>query len=263
MSVWSDGEEFAYGISKSCSDHAISKEMPKDEFARICVSGPIIHKPERMAELCNQLPSVPAFACTLTDGYLRAFSALVVALDEKERPRRVNLCEPNEEALSGRKSIDYNDDLDGDGLGRMANMLFQKVPVVNQIRRAAGHSPFYGNLLLADEQFGEETYIIRPEKMKDYFIPNKSFGESFLMAHVPVEVQVTDRFKQDTETQRERVPILISSDSVIDLPVFMNFYHAFSGRSFVRVMRIQGDTPQNLPVYRYNKWYGEMDFEES
>ena len=259
VQVWSDGEEFSWSWSKSCAEHSILKDRPSAGAVRhLVISGPIIRQPGQMAKLCRQFPFVSAFACTLTDGQLRAFSVLVMALGDKEKPRRANLYEPNEEALCGRESIDYNPDLgEGDGLGRMANMLFQGVSVVNQIRKPVGHSPFYGNLLSQEENCGSETYIVRASEM-GIFPKDECFSLNLVSHYVPVECDVTDEFRERTGSKQERVPVLVASDNVIGLPSFMTFYHAFSGKDFICVMGIQGDTPQNFPVYRYNKWYGQV-----
>lgn len=263
VQVWSDGKKSTYAYSKSCAEHHFLKKAPNVEAVRhIVISGPIIRQPKQMAKLCVQFPYVSAFACTLSDGVLRAFSALVMALDEKERPRRANLYEPNDDALSGRESIDYNPDLgEGDALGRMANMLFLGTSVVNQIRKPVGLSTFYGNLLLSKEKLGGETYIIRAEKVSDFTLG--CFSATFVSQHVPVEMTVTDEFRKVTEIERQSVPIVVASDNVVGLGTFMNFYHAFSGESFVCVMGIKGDTPQNFSVYRYNRWYRHSELEKT
>ena len=213
----------------------------------ICICGPDCRNPRKISEICRRFPSSAVYVCQVVDE-LAALGLLVSGLNI--RPRRTPLCQPN---ISTVEPIveEFDPTLAGDGMGRMANYLKHGVPVLNDMMKCVGISPFYGKVLTGN---GTGTFIVRSCAIDRYFPSEPISLKKYAATSVPVEVKNTASFSGDSGFPDETVVILASSDYIPDLPIFMNFHHLMSGKEFVVTARRE-DFDKALPVFAYNRAY--------
>lgn len=219
--------------------------------APICVGGYVVNDPAEMAKLCKSYPSNSIYACPLVEE-LAAFGVLVVNIQDRERPRRTSLCIPNTELLSG-ECVEFDTKLDGDGFGRMADLVKQGKPVLNEMMTCPGVSPFYGKIVTR-ETGDLSTFIVRSDVIDKYFPSEPISSKSYAATSVPVEMVNTEVFRKDSGCNREKVNIMVASDYVPGLQVFSTFYRIMSGLPFFGVTESKIFT-KNPPVFRYNRGY--------
>lgn len=227
------------------------KELLLNPSAPVCLCGPVVRNPASVAEFCREFSSRSVYVCPLVDE-LAAFGVLVsqLVLSHKEKPRRASLCVPNAEPMPG-DFVEFDSKLEGDGLGRMAHLVGHGTPVLNDMMRCPGISPFYGKVLTA---FDGSHFIVRSDSVQRYFPHEPISAKMYAATSVPVEVKNTDQFREKTGCMTDKVAIVVTSDYIPNLPVFMNFYKVITGRDFVGVMNPE-NCPKNVPVFRYNRGY--------
>ena len=217
--------------------------------APICVAGPVVNDPKQIAELCKIYPSQSIYVCPMVEE-LSAFGVLVANLGGKERPRRVNFYVPNKEVLNG-EFVEFDEKLDGDGYGRMADIVKQGVSVLNKMMNSVGISPFYGKVIVAGNT---SSFIIRREVLDKYFPCEPVSAKLYACSSVPVEMGNTELFKNESGCGSDKVNVVVSSDHIPYLQVFTTFYRVMSGRSFVGVKNSE-DFADNIPVFVHNRGY--------
>ena len=219
----------------------------------ICVSGYVSNDPEALAKLCKIYPCNSFYVCSLVEE-LAAFGVLVVNIRDKVKPRRAPLCTPNDKTEEG-ECLEYDPKLDGDGYGRMADAVRHGFPVVNEMMDCPGISPFYGKVL-ARKTGLPPSYIIRNDAMRLFFPTEPLSITHYAATSVPIEVTNTPTFRQASDCQEEKVHIVVTSNYIPNLPVFMNFYKILSGKSFIgTAFTKQLISSKKTPVFRYSRAY--------
>ena len=225
----------------------------KDSLISLC--GSVVSDPIGVAKFCRQFPTMRTYVCPLVDE-LAAFGVLAMKLVEmkKERPRRAFLCSPNEDMMNA-DSVEFDSKLQGDGYGVMANVVAHGVPILNEMMICPGVSPFYGRVLLRNF-VPNAAYLVRCEVMMDYFPYEPVSAKMYAATSVPVEFVNNEAFRKISGCTSERVNIVVVSDYIPMLPVFMNFYKIMSGLDFVASFAL-GDMPssESLSVFRTSRAY--------
>jgi hypothetical protein len=224
-------------------------ELWKNISISACICGPAVRDPAIVAEFCRRFPAHSVYACPLVDE-LAAFGTLAGQLmtEKKDKPRRTSLCVPNKNVIENRDFQPFDPSLDGDGYGRMAYVVSKGIPAVNEMMTRVGISPFYGKVLSKNDG---TVWIVRAEKAGAYF-PHEPPSVFYAATTVPVRVRNTDKFRERTGWANETVDIVIPSEYIPDLPVFMNFYQVCSGMDFVAV---SDKIDTKMPIFRYDKGY--------
>lgn len=233
-----------YAVSAVATDVAYG--LVKARMYPVLMCGPDCRNPKKVSAFCRRFPVSTVYVCPLVDE-LAAFGLLVSKLIGKEKSRRAPLCQPNIE--TGVSVIEeFDSKLDGDGMGRMADYLNRGTPIVNDMMKCVGISPFYGKVLLKN---GEDSFMVRSGAIDRYFPSEPISLKKYAATSVPVEVRNTPEFEKDTGCSSEVVVISASSDYIPDLPVFMNFYHLMSGKEFVATAN-PSNFDKTVPVFAYN-----------
>lgn len=221
--------------------------------APICVCGPVAKDSAEIAKLCHKYPSHAIYVCPVVDE-LAAFGVLVTNILDKEKPRRTSLCVPLMHELHG-EHIDFDPKLEGDGYGRMADLVRHGLPVLNDMMSFVGISPFYGKVL-SKKADNHHTYLIRSHAV-DRFFPQEPLSiKLYAATSVPVQVTNTKSFQDASGCKADKVNIVVSSDHIPGFPVFMNFYKIMSGDDFVGTVDLKHmNVHKKLPVFRYNRGY--------
>lgn len=195
----------------------------------VCLCGEIVKSPEKVSEFCRMFPSLKVYVCPVVEE-LAAFGALVPAMFDKERPRRVDFCVPDGRQ-AGDKFVAFDPKLEGDGYGRMAYHVSRGRPVFNQMMSEPGISSFYGRVL-TDGIGGCGLYFVRSQEMDEFFPEEPLSVKLYGAMCVPVRVGNTEKFKEATKYADGKVDIMCVSDMVRGLTTFMGFYRAMSGKGF-------------------------------
>ena len=218
----------------------------------ICVCGSVVLSPEKMASLCARYPNSRMYVCPLVEG----LSALGVLIGNLGRliPRRMQIACDNKEPIDAEFK-EFDPKLDGDGLGRMADLVTHGLLVVNEMKTVQGVSPFFGKTLHRDWMPGSQV-IVRRVEVDSLFPQVPISAKDYAATSVFVKMKTTDQFKEAAGYNEPFVDVVVSTDYLPELSAFMRFYKTFSGRGFVFV------SDQNLvrhkevvPVFRANKAY--------
>jgi hypothetical protein len=219
----------------------------------LCLCGSIVNNPSEMAQFCKSFPSYRVYACPLVEE-LAAFGILVANIRDKERPRRTSLCVPNKQEIEG-DCLEYDSKLDGDGYGKMADVINRKFAVLNEMMSCPGISPFYGKVL-ASKSGLPPTYIVRSDSIHKHFPHEFISATHYAATSVPVEVANTPSFLKQSGCNAPKVNIVVSSDHIPGLPIFLNFYRVMSGKDCIGITQPeQLVSSKKVPVFRYNKAY--------
>lgn len=220
----------------------------------ISLCGRVVSDSVKVAQFCRQFPANRVYVCPLVDE-LAAFGILAIKLVEmgKERPRRAFLCSPNEGVMDA-KSVEFDSKLQGDGYGVMANVVAHGVPILNEMMICPGVSPFYGRVLLRNF-VPNAAYLVRCEVMQEYFPYEPVSAKTYAATSVPVEFANNERFMKISGCTSEKVNVVVVSDYIPMLPVFMNFYKIMSGLDFV--VTLLGDilSSKIVSVFRHSRAY--------
>lgn len=217
----------------------------------ICVCGKIVQDPEEMAMLCAMFPNSRMYACPLVEE-LAAFGALVRVV--KGRPHRVDFSRDNKEIIEAEFRA-FDPSLDGDGMGRMAEIVHAGRPVVNEVKSVVGVSPFYGRTLNWDWTPGCQI-IVRAAEMDRFFPRTPISAKNYVATSVPVKIEITHLFQMESGYNEVFADVFVATDYVPGVSTFMRFYKTFSGRGFVFVS--DQDKVRHgpiVPVFRSDKSY--------
>lgn len=228
----------------------MEKAVPNDWT--VCLCGSAAGDPSMVAEFCRLIPSRRVYVCPLTDE-LAAFGVLVMNLPG-ERPRRAWLHVPNMES-AGDKFVEFDPKMEGDGYGRMADLVRKGVPVLNEMMCGPGLFPFYGKVL-TDGLQGASVYVVRSQEMADFF-PSETLSVTYAAMCVPVRVRNTEAFQKASGWRADWVDVVAASDMVPGVSTFMRFYKVMSGRGLFGVSGAKEVIilKKTAPVFRYNRAY--------
>jgi hypothetical protein len=219
----------------------------------ICVCGSVVLSAEKIASLCALYPNSRMYVCPLVYG-LSALGVLVRNADKTFSPRRMQITCENKEPIDAEFK-EFDTKLDGDGLGRMADLVTHGLLVVNEMKTVQGVSPFFGKTLHRDWMPGSQV-IVRRAEIDSLFPQVPISAKDYAATSVFVKMKTTDQFRDAAGYNEPFVDVVVSTDYLPELSTFMRFYKTFSGRGFVFV------SEQNLvrhkeivPVFRANKAY--------
>jgi hypothetical protein len=261
LNIWGDGEEAHFVISGLLEGKIYHKSVDASVVpgwkGKICLCGPIIKSPVLLASFCKSYPNQSIYVCPVVDSLDALGTLLFHANQEGQKPYRANLYHKDFEIIEDSIEVmDFEDNLEGDSLGRMAHLVGNGVPVLNQVRTSPSVSPFYGKIL-SDQPLGDDAaYAIRSELIDLYF-PSEPLSLKYCVStSALVHVTNTDKFKEVSGYEGDSLSILAVSDYILDLPTFMKFYVLIAKTGFVAVNEIESLKDEKIvPVFRYNKGY--------
>jgi len=175
------------------------------------------------------------------------------------RPNRFFPCQENREELNA-PFIELAGELPGDPFGRMADILSDGMPVVNQVMSCPCLSGFYGNVLVP--KAGASWYIVALDDVQRYFPFVPLSSKIYAATTVPVQMEGTDEFAEIAG--RKSAPVLVATDFIPGIIPFMGFLKVMTGRGVIGVFRPKETIPQkSIPLLRYNRGYrlGAKDYE--
>ena len=219
----------------------------------ICVCGSVVLSPEKTASLCSRYPNARMYVCPLVYG-LSALGVLVRNIDKTFSPWRMQIgCDNNEPIDAEFKEFDPK--LDGDGLGRMADLVTHGLFVVNEMKTVNGVSPFYGKTLHRDWLPGSQV-IVRRVDVDTLFPQVPISAKDYAATSVFVKMKTTDQFRDVAVYNEQFVDVAVSTDYLPEVSAFMRFYKTLSGRGFVFVSEQDRVRHKEIvPVFRSNKAY--------
>jgi hypothetical protein len=235
----------------------IGKDIPEEQLKRaskslpICICGPIVSSPERMVKKCEQHPTSRVYACPIVDE-LSALGVLVRHADVK-RPYRVQLFWQNTESIDAEYN-EFDPALDGDGYGRMADLVTHGLFPVNEMMWTVGISPFYGKVLHRD-WLPESQMIVRRVDVDRLFPSVPVSAKNYAATSVPVMMETTRQFRAETGYNGPFVNVFVSTDYVPGVSVFMRFYKTLSNKGYVYASGLGRMKSNCIPVFRSNRAY--------
>lgn len=240
------------GIEQSTDDlgKIISLISKIKTYLPIVLCGKSVKDPSVVSRFCELLPCRPVYACPVVDE-LASFGRLV--METNENPRRVVMWHPNVEQLEYPNRV-FDPKLDGDGLGRMAHLVNRGVPVYNDMYSGVGIPTFYKQLIHNRTDRGT-IYIVRGDAKKELFPSTPVSAWYYAATQVPVCMNTSNVFRERTGNTNEKVDVIVATDRIPELTVFMNFYKAFSGKDFVCMSRDKMNIGKRIPLFRHDKGY--------
>jgi hypothetical protein len=261
LSIYSDGEEISAAM---VIDSDVVQYMPveslsvKDHTIPICLSGPVCRKPDKVAELARLFPSNSFFACPLIEE-LPSLGALYIRArrDRRIAPRRITFDSAFDEEIPDFESMEFDKELDGDGVGIMARCVGEVgTPAINEMRSSLGISPFYGKTLASIPISEKTTYLMLPEDASRMFATEAISVKGYAASSVPVRVKCTEQFKEHSRCPRDEADIFLMTHYLPDTVTFMGFYMKMSGKIIATSCTPETViSDKTLPVFRYNKAY--------
>jgi hypothetical protein len=254
--VWSDGQteklslcgrDRKTGLWVGCGIPA-SEKMSKHP---VCVCGPVVRYPDKIAEICGRFPVSRMYVCPMVDE-LAAFGVLVRTT--VARPRRIYFAVNNTARIDAESRL-FDPKLEGDGLGKMADYVAQGAPVLNEMMTVVGVSPFYGRVL-HNGAFGKQTCIVRMAEMDKLFPQEPVSAKSYAVTMVPVRMKTTPQLAEKTSVKAEYVDVFAATDYVPGVTVFMRFHHAICRKGIVWTTQRESLPPlPGLLVFRSDREY--------
>jgi hypothetical protein len=176
-------------------------------------------------------------------------------LKHKERPRRTYFCTPVTDKLDA-ESTEYNPDLEGDGLGRMAHLVQAYTPVMNQMMWMPGLSAFYDRVLSCGRWWGEPVFLMRYNNALKFF-PTEDLGvRVYASTGVPVAVENTEEFAKASGYTQDHVSIFVATEFVPGLGSFLRFVEVMSKVEFVASSDPNAlPMPVKMPLFRHDRAY--------
>ena len=250
---WSDGVEYRFGYNGDVvPNFADQYEARNVSWDIVCLCGPIVASASAVSFFCRKFPCCKVYVCPLVEE-LAAFGILAAQV-KSEKPRRVSLFLPNENSLNA-PSIDFDSNLNGDGYGKMANIVSRGMPVFNEMMIGPGISPFYGRVLRKPSARYPSRFLVSSNVVDVYFPTEVLSLKKYAATSVFVETNNTKEFSKASECSDEKVFVAVTSDYIPGLPVFMNFHKLMSDSWVIGVSDSCDGIPSNIPVFRYNKGY--------
>ena len=243
---WETGKGHWKGNNVSQDDlRKLSTRMP------ICVCGSVVLSPEAMGKLCSRFPNSRMYACPIVEE-LAAFGVLV--RNAGKRPYRAALFWDNKDTIDAEFQT-YDPVLEGDSMGRMADVITAGLPAVNEVMKTIGVSPFYGRTLHKGWIPGSQI-IVRTVDMDSLFPISPISAKNYVATSVPVKMETTEQFRELTGYNEPFADVFVSTDYIPGLSTFMRFFKTLSGRGFVFTSK--NDKKKHgpiVPVFRGDKVY--------
>lgn len=246
--VWSDGKkQHSKTICRVMGRFAVLDEQ-KDVKKAIC--GPVCLMPDKMAILCKHIGHQVVYVCPLVRG-LAALGAMIAAFPEI---KSVTPAWPNTDTLD-LPCKEFDKELDGDGYGRMADLLSKGMSVLNQMVKTPAYTAFYDRVL-SMESHDNPVYLVRRVDASRIFATEPTSVREYAASMVPVEMVNTNEFRDMTGCTDDKVSVMVSSGYNQGMADFMRFFKVLSGRCWVRsyepsCFKFKG----NIPTFRHHGGY--------
>lgn len=231
----------------------ISQDNLRKMTARmpLCVCGKVVESPAMMSRLCTRFPSSRMYACPLVEE-LAAFGVLAKSIGK--RPHRAVMVWDNKTAIDAESKA-FDPVLDGDSMGRMADLVAGGFPVVNEVMSSIGVSPFYGRTLHKRWMDGS-LFIVRMVEMDKFFPKASISAKNYAATSVPVKMETTEQFQALMGYNEPFADVFVATDYVPGVSTFMRFYKTICGLGIV-CSSAQGSVRHGeiVPVFRSDKAY--------
>lgn len=221
-----------------------------------CYCGSISGKPDELAKQSIGLDARSVYVCPLIDE-LASFGALAsaVMLAGYDNPRRANLYFPNKDIFPNRENDEFDENLDGEGLGRMARIIGTGMPVLNQYRKPVGVSPFYGKVLMNRAAMESPHAFVMSNRACAKYFPTSSIALRLMATCVPVQMQNTLAFMQASGCQDNKVNVSLSSDFNPDMRLFLEYMEVTNKQDFVVTYDASRFDVSLIRLIRFNRCY--------
>ena len=214
----------------------------------IIVCGRSALQPDSLRQACIAHPHDEVYALPWVTTEEGLTSSLKM---NRGKPMRVFPCERNTDPMEG-EGQDFDENLDGDALGRMAHIIAAGFPSINEVMKSPCESPFYGKVLTAD---GAYSFLLDCEHVDKYFPHEPLSAKLYAATTALVRFKNTEQFIRDSGCESQFVDIILASDFLPGSVAFMQFYRLVSGRWFVGIRDLREFNGQSLPCFRYNRGY--------
>jgi hypothetical protein len=226
---------------------------PNDDWA-IC--GPGVRDARLIADLCSRTRAHSVSVSPL-NSYQVPFGHLVGTLygTEEMKPYRTRFCSPWDEEIDAEgQQFDLN--LEGDGLGRMAHLVQARTPVVNQMMRLPGNKAFYERILSTGGWWGDPIFLMLPRIALKYFPSEPLSLRNYAATWVPVAFKNTDEFAKESGYGGSWVKVFVASEQTPGLGTFLRFLDSMSRDEFVASSSPEDvPIPSKIPLFRYSAAY--------
>jgi len=254
--IRSDGTNYEYGMLGTEHEMWIGNNLDQEMLKKIslrmpiCICGKIVSIPDKMAELCGRFSNSRIYACPLIDE-LAAFGVLTREIGHK--PYRFTPAWDNKEEINA-EHITFDAHLEGDGFGRMADVVKSGMPVLNEMMTTIGVSPFYGKVLHSGWVPGSQV-LVRIQEMDKFFPHSPISAKNYAATSVPVSMETTEKFRKEVMAgyNEKFAEVFVVTDYVPGVSTFMRFYKTFSGKGFI--FTTDRDSKRKMPIFRADKAY--------
>lgn len=228
-------------------------DVKNGDTAVLCGEKP--PSPEFAGMIARRIPSVRLAVCPLSE-FLAPFGRVVARtmLEGYERPHRDLFYRPVE-CESGADVQKFEENLNNDGIGRMAHLIQSGTPVINGMMDTPCQSAFYGRVLGV---FGLENpiFLMTADTADKYFPAEPISARRYAASWVPISVANTNEFASASGWQGDDVFIFVASDYIPGSTTFLRFVHIMSGIEFVASTPLYDfSTPDEIPLFRYDGAY--------
>lgn len=238
--IWSNGED----IQRSFWIGGEKIWMTAIEKMILC--GPIVAFPDKIAEFCDIHKTASLYVCP----QLKNLELEAIARSTGKRNQFTSI---NTDKIIVNQDVsffEYEDNLESDAYGRMAQVLAGGGFCWNQIKSTTAISPFWNCFLGVGD-----TYIIHHKYIKDYLT---NYSNSLLEALecVPIKVEVNDKFREETGQNVDTAKVMISSSWNYEITDMLAFYMGLTGKKYIKSCKIDlGYVKDILPVFKTHGFY--------
>lgn len=251
-----DGSEYNFIVSGPTvvqTKNTVEDLKPNDSWV-ICGEG--IKDKRILRNFCERTKACTVTVSPLND-YLVPFGHAVGILMVKQliKPRMTRFCKPWEESLP-LEGKDFDPELEGDGIGRMAHLVQSRTPVINQMMKTPSVNAFYGRVLMSGRWWGDPIFLMLPEIALKYFPAELLSIRNYSSTWVPTAVNNTDEFAKESGYGGSQVNIFVASELTPMLGSFLRFVQIMSKDEFISSSDPKDlPIPEKIPLFRYHSAY--------
>lgn len=217
----------------------------------VIVCGTDALNPELVADICKKSPFDEVYALP----WITSSSELIRSVSENRgRPNRLFPCHRNTQPYEGDFE-EFDDKLNSDALGRMANLVSNGVDVVNEVMTCPCPSSFYGRLI-TNKVKDNTTYLVRVEEIPRFFPCEPISATLYAASTVPVSFRNTDCFSKSSGCANETVGVVMANAYIPGTVEFLRFYKLFCGRGYIATLPTIDCS--SAPLFRYNRGYRRL-----
>jgi hypothetical protein len=259
-------DESAVSIGFNVSGPLVEMASRPSSFSSLALCGPGVANPRIVADQCRSSGVLSVSVCPLL-GFAAPFGCVAGALLLKgmERPRGTRFCAPMDEPLDA-EGVDFNPEMEGDGLGRMAHLVQTRMPVFNQMMTTPSIPAFYGRVLSTGRWWGDPIFLMLPRTALRYFPEEPISLRNYAARWVPVSLANTDEFGRASGYGASWVTVFVASELTPGLGTFLRFLETMCREDFVASSDPSSvPPPSRIPLFRSRRAYnvGEKQFMEA